>query len=131
MGSGVVLKQAYKKYGLENFKKEVIEYYNSLGELNSGEIYWIVKFNSTDQNIGYNLTYGGDGGGIPTEETRRKMSESHKGILKGKPKSEEHRRKMSQSLKGKPSPNKGKSMSEEQKLKISLAWQRRKLANNG
>ena len=152
MGSGKLLHKAYKKYGLENFNKEVIDFYNSEDELNRGEIYWIAKFNSTDQNIGYNLTYGGDGvlGHIPSQETRQKISSSKKGQTspnKGKTFIEEHRRKLSESHKGKnrgenngmyrKSPaNKGVPMSEEQKRKISLYWQRRKLEklnkqNNG
>lgn len=113
MGSGKRLHQAYKKYGLENFNKEVIDYYNSEDELNQGEIYWIAKFNSTDQNIGYNLTYGGEGE-IPTEEVRRKLSEAHR----GKKLSEEHRRKIGEFWKGKPSRYKGKHHTEEYKMKM-------------
>lgn len=152
MGSGKLLHKAYQKYGLENFKKEIIQFYNGIDELNQGEIYWIAKFNSTDLEIGYNLTFGGDGqlGHIPSQETRQKISSSKKGQTspnKGKTFSEEHRRKLSESHKGKnrgenngmyrKSPaNKGVPMSEEQKHKISLAHQRRKLAklnkqNNG
>lgn len=89
MGSGTRLRQAYKKYGLENFKKEVIDYYNSEEELNRGEMFYIENFNSTDPKIGYNLTYGGEGE-IPTKETKKKMSESQK----GRPLSEDHKAKL-------------------------------------
>lgn len=114
MGSGVVLRQAYKKYGLECFTKEVIDYYNNTIELNQGEIYWIAQFNSTNSEIGYNLTYGGDGG-TPTEETRRKVSHT----LKGRHHTEETRQKISAANKGKSSPNKGKTFSEEYRRKLS------------
>lgn len=140
MGSGIRVKQAYQKYGLENFSKEVIQFYTSEEELNQGEIYWIARFNSTDQNIGYNLTYGGDGG-ILTEEARKKLSavkkgkplsEEHRRKIsegnKGKPKSEEHRRKMSEAGKGKPGPNKGKHRSIETKRKISEGLKGRHLS---
>lgn len=151
MGSGVVLKQAYQKYGLENFNKEVIDYYTNEVELNQGEIYWIGQFNSTDPNVGYNLTYGGDGGAahkghIHSIEAKRKMSETKKGkhhseetrrkmseVQKGKHLSEEHRRKMSEACKGKIGfwkDKKRKPFSEEHRRKMSeaqkLAWQRRK-----
>lgn len=130
MGSGVRLHKAYKKYGLVNFKKEVIDYYNSEEELKQGEIFYIAKFNSTDPNVGYNLTYGGDGFGVFTDETLKKISESLKGketwnkgkhhsdetiqkirqSLKGKPFTEERKQKISQSLKGKIPWNKGKKI---------------------
>ena len=112
MGSGVRLHQAYKKYGLENFNKEVIDYYTTEVELNQGEIYWIAKFNSTDPNVGYNLTYGGDGL-TATEEIRRKLSEAKKGtqIWLGKTHSEETKQKISETLKCNP-------LNEERKRKI-------------
>ena len=52
-----------------------------------------------------------------SEETRRKLSESHK----GKKLSEETRRKLSKAFKGKPSPNKGKTFSEEWRRNLSEA----------
>lgn len=52
--------------------------------------------------------------------TRRNMSESHKGKNKGKTLSEETKRKISES-------QKGKLCSEETKQKMREAWQRRKL----
>lgn len=129
MGSGIRVKQAYQKYGLENFNKEVIQFYTNNDELNQGEIYWIANFNSTDPEIGYNLTYGGDGG-TPTEEARRKISESLKGRRawnKGKQMSEEQKRKISISNKGKNNPMYGKPLSEEHRRKLRLAWQKRNL----
>lgn len=125
MGSGVVLHKAYQTYGLVCFKKEIIDYYTSEEELNRGEIYWIARFNSTDPNVGYNLTQGGEGslGLIFSEEARRKISESKKGkprseevkhkiseTKKGKPRSEETARKISESMKGRIPWNKGKKL---------------------
>jgi len=73
-------------------------------------------------------------GHFVSEETRRKMSESHKGKIpwnkgkkgiipwnKGKHLSEEYRKKISEALKGRSSWNKGKHFSEEDKKKMSEA----------
>lgn len=57
----IALCNAIKKYGRENFKREIIEECNDSNELNNKEIYYIKLFNSTDKNIGYNITPGGDG----------------------------------------------------------------------
>jgi group I intron endonuclease len=88
---------AIKKYGVENFKFEVlIETQENLNEL---ETQFIREFRSHDQQFGYNKTFGGDGV-IQTEETRRKMSENwtprepwNKGKKLG-PLSKEHRSKI-------------------------------------
>ena len=60
-GSGVLLFRAYKKYGKENFKKELIEINKSLEENQEREKFWISKLNSFQPN-GYNINKGGDGG---------------------------------------------------------------------
>lgn len=61
MGSGIWLKNSIKKYGKQNFIKEILEIVEN-GDLNERERFWIEKLNSNDSNIGYNLTDGGDGG---------------------------------------------------------------------
>jgi group I intron endonuclease len=75
-GSGKIIKQAFKKYGKENFKREILEYCTSIKELNEREKYWIEKLKSQDKNIGYNVDDGG------TENWNKinltKLSESHK-----------------------------------------------------
>ena len=108
MGSGVHLKRAQKKYGIENFTKEIlykdIQYKDTA---NSVEIYAIAK----ERSIGkaeYNIANGGNGPGTCSKETKKKISESHK----GKHRSEETKKKISETLKG-------KTLSEEQKKKIS------------
>ena len=87
---------AITKYGWENFTVEVIEEC-PIEKLNEREIFWIAELGSKVPN-GYNLTDGGDGALNPSPETRARMSAARK---------------------GKPSPNKGKKLPEEQKAKIS------------
>jgi hypothetical protein len=61
-GSGVLIKRSIKKYGIENFKKEILEICSSNDELCLKEMYWIDFFNSSNLEIGYNISKGGDGG---------------------------------------------------------------------
>ena len=53
------LRNAFKKYGFENFSFEVIYYSNDYDELNDLEIKYISEYDSF--NNGYNSTLGGDG----------------------------------------------------------------------
>ena len=52
---------AIKKYGRQNFKREILEEIDDLEELNNKEIFYIQKFNSTNPEIGYNICIGGKG----------------------------------------------------------------------
>lgn len=60
LGSGKALKSAIKKYGRENFKKEVLEVCTSLQHLDEREIFWIKELNAVE--LGYNIAEGGTGG---------------------------------------------------------------------
>lgn len=71
----IVLDRAIYKYGKENFVCEQIDSANSLEELNQKEKYWIKFYNSTDKNIGYNLTEGGDGGNTYMFKSKEEMDE--------------------------------------------------------
>lgn len=60
LGSGTALKSAIKKYGRDNFKKEILEVCTSLEHLAEREIFWIKKLNAIKE--GYNIAEGGTGG---------------------------------------------------------------------
>ena len=84
------------------------------------EIYMIDVFGRKDLGTGilYNMTNGGEGssGWVPSEESRRKMSQSSK----GKTHSKETRRKMGEAKKGN-TYMLGKTLSEETRRKIGEA----------
>jgi hypothetical protein len=130
MGSGKILKLAFKKYGKENFKKEILEECKSINELDKREKYWIDKFNSTDEKIGYNISYGGQIGWMSgmkhTEETKKMLSLKRKGVFVGKKNyfygkkhSEESKKKMGRDTSNTKNGMYGKHHTEETKKRIS------------
>lgn len=58
------LYSAIKSYGIEKFIVEEIDSADSRSELNEKEIYWISKYDSSNPDIGYNMTSGGTGGKV-------------------------------------------------------------------
>lgn len=55
---------AMLKYGFENFSIEIIEKLKESDDINEKEKYYIKILNSTDSNIGYNISQGGLGGAL-------------------------------------------------------------------
>lgn len=132
LGSGVIIKQAIRKYGKTSFKKEIITIAMSQLEADVLEKYYISK-----EKPEYNILSGGQGKdrepwnkgkkgcqvawnkGIPySEEVKKKISDSAK-KRERKPMSEETKRKISEAKKGKPNGNKGKPKSLEHRKHIS------------
>lgn len=116
MGSGQKLKYMYKKYGIENFEKQILKFFDTEEEMFDYEREIVTTELIKDKKC-YNLTEGGEGyrlGHFVSEEIKNKMS------LKSK---------------GRPSKNKGKiiyhlgtenKMINHNDIKIyeSLGWQR-------
>ena len=103
------LHSAIKKYGKNNFIFSHIADAFDFECAKSIEIMLIAEHN-TIAPFGYNLTSGGDGTFNPSEELRKKLSDSHKGKIQ----SEETKKKRSNSLKlryanGMKVPSKGKT----------------------
>jgi len=61
-GSGKLIKAAIRKYGKDNFTKEVLEECSTLEELESREKYYIEHYKCRDVKVGYNIATGGTGG---------------------------------------------------------------------
>ena len=59
MGSGSRLKIAIKKYGIENFSKEIIKFFNNREELDKYEAEIVTESLVRDPNC-YNMVIGGD-----------------------------------------------------------------------
>ena len=131
MGSGQNIKRAINKYGVENFKREILYYCTDFETMNNMEEI-IVNQEFVDRKDTYNLRLGGSHGSF-SDETKRKMSEAVKrgmnneevrrkiseAVKKGM--TEEVRRKISEARKGRTSPIKGCHLSEETRRKMSEA----------
>lgn len=61
-GSGTTILRALKKYGKENFKKEILCYCESREEADEKEKYYIQKFDAVNNKNFYNNSEGGLGG---------------------------------------------------------------------
>lgn len=113
MGSGTILKKAQKKYGIENFTKEIITIAMSMSEANVLEKYYIAKERKENTYGCYNIADGGQGGAgfkghHHSEESNNKNREKHLGkipVNKGKKLTDEQIKNISEKSKGK---NKGK-----------------------
>ena len=77
-GSPGPLYAAIRKYGEGTFKIEYLASADSQEELDLMEIRYIAEL-QTLAPLGYNLASGGAGSGKHSQETRRKMSDSHLG----------------------------------------------------
>jgi len=109
--------RAIRKYGIENFVVRILEkpiINNSAKQiLGDREKYWIKFFDTC--NNGYNMTIGGDGGDLFTNNPNKEIiREKYSLAKKGTKLSEEHKLKLSVA-------KKGIKFSEEHKLNISKA----------
>ena len=111
--------KAIQKYGWDNFEHEIILTNETFEYACAVEKCLIKHYKTKDPQYGYNLTNGGEGvaGWIPTEETRKKMSESHKGKVLSKT----TKQILSKMRTGENNPFYGKKHSEETHIKMSLA----------
>lgn len=76
LGSGTLFKKDVITFGVQNFKREILEFCSDASSLHKSERRWISIFNAIDSVIGYNQQ---SGGGVRSLEVRIKISESHRG----------------------------------------------------
>jgi len=98
IGSGYLLSEAIKKYGKDNFKKEILDICEDKKDLDNKEIYWIKYYKSTDKKIGYNISNGGTGGKLVEVEWKKGRSYEE---AYGEDKAKEIKEKFSIERKGK------------------------------
>jgi len=159
IGIGKTDKRAYSRMQRTKIWKNIVNKHSYTVEILNRNLTWeeacekekelIALYGKRSLGTGtlINITDGGDGrlGAYPSEDTKKKMSNSHKGINnwskgclhneetkiklrdyykkygspnKGKTKTEEHRKKISNSLKGRPGTWNGRKHSEESKTKM-------------
>lgn len=110
---------AINKYGVENFSHEILYKCDTKEEACAKEIELIAQYNSTNPDIGYNISLGGTAPMYErthTEETKRKYSQQRQGAnnsFYGKKHTEETKEKIRQA-------NIGRKHTEEWKQKQSV-----------
>lgn len=134
LGFDTYFYNAIRKYGFDSFEWEVI--YNGTSDIDicNKEVELIKYFNSRSQDIGYNMTDGGDGssGIIVKESTKKLMSINSLGIKNscyglhgtnhpayGNKHSQEVKDKISKTFKDKPKTEEHKSNLSKAKLMLS------------
>ena len=146
MGSGKYLKRAIVKYGIDNFKKEILFVFSNKNKMFAKEAEIVTEDFITTANT-YNIKPGGSGGnpGIIGAFSGKKHSEKSKEKIRQSAlkqiTTESKRKKCSSNNWAKKNPeafrkhvrqiNLGKTISAEQKQKLSLAQKNKKLVNNG
>lgn len=131
LGSGKLLFSAIKKYGKENFTREILETFSNPEDMFDRERI-LVNEDLISSGTAYNLVIGGSGGfkvqDVDDWKSKLKASRGDRGPFKGGSHSSESKQKISESLKGRPAWNKGlpgtwvgKTHSEESKRKISIS----------
>jgi group I intron endonuclease len=102
-GSSFLLKRAIEKYGIENFKFEVLKHFETRNEAFEFEDRFLKIFRISEDPNSYNLKdagMGGDTWSYSSEESKVKRKLKLSQSLKGKERSEEHCKKISNSKKG-------------------------------
>jgi len=136
-GSGKLLNRAINKYGIENFKAEVLKWCSSKEELFEEEAKFIEKYNCVESPDYYNVMPGGHGGDNKSYLSEQEYLEFRRKISKSKsnrPRTEkelEQLRKLHERMKGFKHSEESKRKSRESNLgKIRSEEARKKMSEN-
>ena len=75
--------KAIREHGEENFNLSILEFCNSLEEMNAREAFYIAAFESTNPEIGYNNKVGG-GVRFQSDASKKKIGDIHRGKVSDK-----------------------------------------------
>lgn len=118
---------AINKYGWDKIKHAILYMRLTKKEAEEKEIELIKRFNTNDRKYGYNIEAGGGLNKLVSEETRQKLRENATGVFP----SAETRKKMSDSHKGSKCHFYGKHLSNEQKDNLRKLKSKRVAQING
>lgn len=101
LGSGSYFKRAVKKYGKENFKKQILQDCVDFEDLNESEKYWIDYFGAVKSDLFYNINEGGEAGyNVNFHPNREEICKRHRETLKHKAENDsEYKRRLIEKLK--------------------------------
>lgn len=83
LGSGILLKKAIQKYGIENFKKEILYISNSEEENREKEKFYIQFYNAVENPQFYNIAEGGQGGNTIAGYSKEEREQINQKISEG------------------------------------------------
>lgn len=115
LGSGHMIKKAIKKYGKENFGREILEYCEVIDDARNLEYNYINEYNTLTPN-GYNISKSGGAnlsGHKLSDKQKILISENNAKYWSGKKRSDKTKEKISKSHKNKTTGRKGKGFKKE------------------
>jgi group I intron endonuclease len=128
-GSGKLIKQAIKKYGVNNFYRVIL--WEGKGDAREIEEYWLEYFDCANNDLFYNMTNDARGNNLHKKVTKKEIQQKIKESWKNKTPEEikSMGEKVRQQKTGKPNPKKGKS--DGPKPGVSQSHKGRKSPNEG
>lgn len=114
MGSGVYIRRAIRKYGIENFKKETLFVFDNETDMFNKEIE-LVNEEYVKSNLTYNMTIGGRGSWAHIDAS----GVNNPNYGNHQPLSEEHKAKIGNSVRGENNGMYGRTHTEEVRRKLS------------
>lgn len=130
LGSGKLISESIKKYGKEQFKKEILFCFDNFEDMNSKEIE-IVDKEFINEDFNYNLATGGNDKKELSGKTLKKMSQNNSGKnnpFYGRKHSDESKEKSRKKQIGKLSYNYGRIVKKETRNKIGERHKGKKLS---